>query len=72
MKKSSCTLWTVGAITTGAIALGMAGMAVTTHISSRGRGICGCNIAGSREVRRMADNVRDVMSDISHRCRRMH
>ncbi len=72
MKKSSCTFWTVGAIATGAIALGMAGMAMTTQKSSHGFDICGCHIDPAKDMRRMADNVHDVMSDMSRKCRRMH
>lgn len=69
MKKCSCTFWTVGAIASAAISLGMAGMAVSAHKSSHGFDICGCHVDPVKDMRRMADNVRDA---VSRKCERMH
>ena len=75
MKTKSCTFWTIGAITAGTLALGMAGMAMTKHKSHRrhGMNICGCHIDPVKDMRRMADNVHDMVSDvISHQCGHLH
>lgn len=85
MKMCSCTILTLGAVAAGAAAIGMAGMAMTQQGSQRrchhgrhghhghrghhGMRLCGCSIDPVKDMRRMADNVHGMVSDVvSHQC----
>lgn len=74
MKMCSCNFLTVGALVAGAAAVTMAGVAMTQthhrhHRRRHGLHLCGCRLDPVKDMRRMADNVHGMVSDVvSHEC----